>query len=94
MPVEYDIVHWKDLFSEIAYAFETPYPPKYWVEDGVEYINFYKLTLTSEGHYSYKAINGLFDPKLWPRVKLVYKTFEENGPVDILYGFSKDKTKS
>ena len=83
---EYWITEWSRLFEQIGYAHEAQYPPEYWVDKGVEYISFYKLTLTSEGDYSYKSDYSKFDPALWPRVKLLYKLFEKDGAIDTLYG--------
>jgi hypothetical protein len=80
---------WADVFSEIGYAHESQYKPEYWKDSGVEYISFHKLTLNSNGEMEYKGQVTRFDPKLWPRVKLVYSTFEEGGVVDILYGDQK-----
>jgi hypothetical protein len=81
--------NWNDVFAEIGYAHDSQYKPRYWKEGSIEYINFHKLTLTSEGEMEYKGNVTRFDPKLWPRVKLVYSTFEEGGVVDILYGNQK-----
>lgn len=77
---------WADVFAEIGYAYESQYKPDYWKDNGIEYISFYKLTLNSNGEMEYKGQMTRFDSKLWPRVKLVYSTFEEGGVVDILYG--------
>lgn len=79
---------WGQLFSEISYAFELDYPPTYEVDpdDGVEYICFHKLTLDSLGRGSYKMSHWTFDTALWPRVKLLYKLFEKDNAIDVLYG--------
>lgn len=78
---------WKDLFAEICYAYEAHYKPRYNKDyKGVEVITFHKLSITSDGEMEYKGNISRFDTKLWPKVMLVYKTFEEGGAVDILYG--------
>jgi hypothetical protein len=82
--------NWSDLFSEICYAHEAQYPPHYHKDyRGVEAITFHKLTICSDGEMEYKGQISRFDPVLWPKVKLVYKTFEEGSAIDILYNNAK-----
>lgn len=86
MENEYNVKTWLELFSEISYAFDRDYKPDFYTQDGIEYISFYKLYLNSKGQASYKVDDWTFDPALWPRVKLLYKLFEENNAIDVLYG--------
>ena len=81
---------WTDLFCEIAYAHEAQYQPHYHKDyRGVEAITFHKLTLCSDGEMEYKGQITRFDVKLWPKVVLLYKLFEKDGVVDLLYGDEK-----
>lgn len=91
MKKKYDYPTWKSLFSEIQYAHEAQYPPShgntpYETGSSEEYVSFYKLTIWQRGELEYKGQWSTYDPRLWPKVKLLYKLFEEDGIVDILYG--------
>lgn len=77
---------WKDLFAEISYAYESMYKPRLHTNKGKRVITFHKLSICEDGEMEYKGNITRFDPKLWPKVMLVYKTFEEGGIVDTLYG--------
>lgn len=104
MKKTYDYPTWNDLFGEITYAHEAQYPPHFGIGSkpssggnykdnnivDVEYITFYKLTLYSNGELEYKGQWSTFNPKLWPRVKLLYKLFEKDSTIDILYGGEND----
>ena len=87
---KYDYSTWLALFSEIQYAHEAQYKPT--IGSGLgqcEYITFYKLTIFDNGEMKYKGNYSTYDPSLWPKVKLLYKLFEEGGIVDVLYGNKK-----
>lgn len=95
---KYDYPTWNALFSEISYAHESQYSPHFGVGartiEGIvtneEYITFHKLTLYSSGELEYKGQWSTFNPKLWPRVKLLYKLFEKDKTIDVLYGGEND----
>ena len=80
---------WEDVFNQIHYCYEPQYKVDFWIEDGVEYVQVYKGTFSSDGLFEYKGGYERFDEKLWPRIKLFAKLFETNGTVDILYGDNK-----
>lgn len=69
---KYDIENFADLFSEISYAFEACHPVSKQIVDGKEVINFYKLSLRSDGQAQYKADMYTFDPALWDKVLVLY----------------------
>jgi hypothetical protein len=86
---EITFYEWKDLFAEICYAYESMYRPVFHSNGGEKVITFHKLSIYENGELEYKGQVTRFDVKLWPKVLLVYKTFEEGGVIDTLYGEEK-----
>jgi hypothetical protein len=83
----YDYNTFKELFdSHIQYAYEGQYGCSLGTEDhNVEYAEFYKLYLNSEGTGQYKVDNFTFDPRLWPQVKLLAEMLTETPAEKILF---------
>lgn len=84
--VKYGYPTWADVFGMIQYCYETQYGVEYWETAGVEFVQVYKGTFSSDGYFEYKGTAETFNPALWPKIKLFAKLFEEGGTVDVLYG--------
>ena len=82
----YDITKWEHLFNEIAYGYNVTSHPYSFTDKDIEYITFDKLTLSSNGQIEYKGNITTFNPKLWYRVKMIFRTFDNSITMDILYG--------
>ena len=82
---EYTYNTFAELFGFISYAIEWNTVPIYYPSS--ECIVFNKLTIFKNGTLTYKIEEYTYNPKLWPRVRLLLELFkEDNDAIDILYG--------
>lgn len=84
----YDYNTFKELFdAHIHYAYEPQYGCD--VDDldygGVEYAHFHKLCLNADGTGSYKTDHFTYDPRLWPKVKLLVEMLTETTAEKVLF---------
>lgn len=89
MPQGYDQHYntFADLFEDrIAYSYESAYPPRIRTEkNGIEYIDFYKLTLCKTGIGAYKIEQFTFAPHLWPKIKKLAELLQPDPVEEVLY---------
>ena len=85
--MKYDYNTFKELFdAHIHYAYESQYGCSLDTEDhDVEYAAFYKLYLNSDGTGAYKEDRFTFDPRLWPKIKLLVEMLTETPAEKILF---------
>jgi hypothetical protein len=85
--MKYDYNTFKELFdAHIHYAYEGQYGCSLDTEDHVvECAAFYKLYLNSDGTGQYKTEHFTFDPRLWPKVKLLVELLTETPAEKILF---------
>ena len=91
--MKYDYNTFKDLFDgHIHYAYEGQYGAYLdKIEDTVqgevcvEAATFHKLTIFDIGWLEYKGQYQTYDPRLWPKVKLLAEMLQETPAEKILF---------
>jgi len=94
--MKYDYNTFKQLFdSHIHYAYEHKHGCSIGDDSHYcEYAVFHKLYINSDGILNYKGNVETYDPRLWPKVKLLVEILTETPAEKILFKTHDEEEQS